>query len=138
MNKPIDPTEPGGKAPENPIQDAPIDIRRIEWLNLLLIALAAIFAFVLHSGATALGVLLGGALMATSFRITGAVMQAVFGRGAQRGWPMVAYWLKFGLLMGLLGVMILVFDVDALGLLLGLSMILVSIVVETLRTLRQR
>ena len=73
--------------PARESDDAPIDVGRIERVNLYLIAVATFAAFVFLSKATALGVVLGGVTMATSFRIIVAAMRAVFGRSAKRTWP---------------------------------------------------
>jgi hypothetical protein len=134
MTAPAEPPSRWGKK----TKDAAIDIRRIEIVNVCLVVVAALAAFFLRSEASALGVVLGGAIMATSFRIIVAVMQAVLGRGSKRLWPIVAFWLKFAVMMILLGVLVIVYDIDAFGLLIGLSTILVSIVLESIRKLKLR
>ncbi|MHB8765151.1 MAG: ATP synthase subunit I [Deferrisomatales bacterium] len=106
-----------------------VSLGRIEILNVCLVAAAALASF-WFSRAFALGVLAGGVLMAANFRVIVGVMRSVFVRGSANALNVGIYWLKFVGLMLLVGIVILVFRVDPIGFLVGLSLILVAITTE--------
>lgn len=114
-----------------------VNLTRIEVMNLGLIVLAALAGWGL-SQAFALGVLAGGALMGLNFRIIVAVMRAVFIRGSTSLVNVGGYWLKFVGVLAVVGVCILVFEIDPIGFLVGLSTILVAITAEAVLRLAGR
>lgn len=134
MDEPSDREQP---APSDSVADeagatfGEVSVRRIQVINLCLLAAAALVSL-WFSRAFALGVVAGGALMAGNFNIIVSVMRAVFLKGQAGIGRVGLYWVKFAALMLLIGVLVLVFRVDGIGLLVGLSTILVAIVAETL------
>ena len=50
----------------------------------------------------------------------------------------MAYWLQYTLMIAIVGVLVLKFRVDPAGLLIGLSMLVASIVIEALRKIATR
>lgn len=111
-----------------------INIRRIEIIHVVLILLTVGIAYVWERQMS-LSIFLGGAIMATSFRIIAVVMRSVFGKGRVNALALGTYWLKFAAMMTAVGVLILIYDVDATGLLVGLTLIVPSIVLETVMKL---
>lgn len=106
-----------------------ISIRRIQIVNLVLVVLATVGGLAV-SGEFCLGVLAGGLLMAGSFGIIASVIRSVFTKTTISPLKIGIYWAKFAGILLLIGVLILVFRVDPLGLLVGLSTILVAITGE--------
>lgn len=136
------PVDPEATAPEEtPPEENPggegsdfggeISIRRVELFNLLFTAVMAALVYFLWEKSVAMAVGMGGIIMALSFRIMASVLKAVFGKGKVSFFALALFWLKFGLLMTGVGALVLVFDVDAMGLLIGLSLIVPAIVLET-------
>jgi len=111
-----------------------ISIGRIELFNLLLIALAALFARLYKGAELSLAIIFGGLLAASSFRILKVVaVRLLEGDGSKgRGFAALIYWLKFMLIFALVGIGILFFKVNVGGLLIGLSLIVFAIIIETL------
>ena len=70
--------------------------------------------------------------MASSFFIITAVMTAVFDREKATFWHVLVFCLKFGLVMLAIGVLILVYDINSMGILIGVSLVLPSIVLESI------
>jgi hypothetical protein len=126
---PSDPT--GAEAP--PEQEdslaQEINLKRVQLLNLGIIAVAAP-AFLLVSRDFALGVLAGGALMAVNLRIIIGVIRSVFLKGGTSVVNVGLYWAKFAGMLFLVGLLVLVVRIDALGFLIGLSTIVVAITAE--------
>lgn len=135
------PPDDSGGSEVSPEQDespiAEVSTRRIEVLNLCILALACLGALWV-SKAVALGVLAGGLLMAANFRVIVGVIRAVFLKGSTRMGNVAIYWLKFAGIMLLVGVLIVSFRVDAIGFLVGLSTILVAITAEAVLRLARR
>lgn len=107
-----------------------VSIRRIEIINVVLILAAVLAAFEFWTRDGAIGIFLGGTLSAASFRIIAAVIRAVLGKGVTGFWPVFTYWLKYLLMMGMVGILVLIYRIDAMGLLIGLSVIVPSIFAE--------
>lgn len=116
----------------------PVNIRRIELFNILLVIVVTLLVSVFWSGDIAFAVIVGGVLMAASFRIIASVMTAVFGKGGGSIVHVATYWLKFTLMMLLTGAAILVYDLDVGGLLIGFSQIVPAIVLETVWKLAKK
>jgi hypothetical protein len=134
MDKPSDrdlPEAPDPASEEGGAALGEVSIRRIQIINLCLLCVTAL-ASLRISQAFALGVVAGGVLMAGNFGIIVSVIRAVFLKGQASALKVGLYWFKFAAVMLIAGVLILVFRVDVIGLLVGLSTILVAIVAEAL------
>jgi len=135
------PADEAGGSEGYPGEDGPtpaeVSTRRIEVLNLALVALASAASLVISKDFAA-GVVAGGLLMAANFRVIVGVIRAVFLKGSTRLGNVVIYWLKFAGVMALVGVLILVFQVDAVGFLVGSSTLLVAITAEAVLRLARR
>jgi hypothetical protein len=106
-----------------------VSIRRIQILNLCLVGLTSLGGLAV-SAEFFWGALAGGVLMAVSFGIIAAVIKSVFTKSGISPLRIGIYWAKFAGILLIVGALILVFRVDPLGLLVGLSTILVAITVE--------
>ena len=113
-----------------------VSLKRIQVLNLVFVVAGAGLAL-LFSREMAYGVLLGGALMAVNLRIIVGVMQSVFGKGSGSIVNVGLYWAKFAGLMLVVGVLIAIFQIDPVGLLIGLSIFLIAISLEATARLIQ-
>jgi hypothetical protein len=111
------------------ILGAEVSIRRIQVLNLCLVGVTSLGGLAL-SVDFFWGALAGGALMAASFGIIAAVIRSVFTKTGISPLRIGIYWAKFAGILLIVGALILVFRVDPLGLLAGLSTILVAITAE--------
>lgn len=134
MDNPSDrdlPEAPESASEEGESALGEVSVRRIQGINLCVVAFAAV-ASLLISTAFALGVLVGGILMAANFSVIVTVIRSVFLKGEASILNVGMYWFKFVAVMLLTGVLILIFRVDVIGLLVGLSTILVAIVAEAL------
>jgi len=111
-----------------------ISIRRIELFNLLIIAAAAIAAWFYEGKRLSLAIIFGGLLAAASFRVVAMVVTTLLEGGSSKGKGFAAfvYWLKFMLTFALVGVAVLYLKVNVGGLLIGLSLIVFAIIIETL------
>jgi hypothetical protein len=135
MNSPGESTPPTQEVQTEPPNSArEASVTAMEWINLLLVAICTSLAF-FWGADKALAVFTGGALMAVVFRITVAAMRAIFIKSRNRGWPLVAFWLQYTLMIVIVGVLILEFKIDPAGFLIGLSTIVVAIVAEAVRKL---
>lgn len=113
-----------------------VSLTRIQVLNLAFVAATALVALY-FSRPMAYGVLLGGVLMAANLRIIVGVMSSVFGKGSGSMLNVGLYWAKFAGMMLLVGVLLAIFQIDPVGLLMGLSVFLLAISAEaTLRLLK--
>lgn len=113
-----------------------VSLTRIQVFNLVFVAAAALLALY-FSRPMAYGVLLGGVLMAANLRIIVGVMTSVFGKGSGSMLNVGLYWAKFAGMMLLVGVLLAIFQIDPVGLLIGLSLFLLAISAEaTLRLLK--
>ncbi|WP_025323880.1 ATP synthase subunit I [Deferrisoma camini] len=123
------------ETPDAPLGDAGddagevISIRRIQVFNLVLTAVGTLVGLWL-SRRFALGVLLGGLVMAANFKVMAAVLRSVFLKGSTSPVNVGLYWVKFAGLMLLVGVLVVKFRVDAIGLLCGLGAIFIAITME--------
>jgi hypothetical protein len=107
-------------------------VRRIEVVNVILVALLPIGAWILLSARMALGVFLGAAIVTLSFRVLKWQLNKAFrtpGKLPQKGRVFAAYYLRY------LGTLFLVFVVmyygwaDPIAFLVGLSVVVLSILV---------
>ncbi len=114
-----------------------VSLQRIQVINLILTVVGA-GASLLISYRFALGVLTGGLVMAANFRIMVGVIRAVFLKGSTSPVNVGIYWAKFTILMFVIGFLVLKVRVDAIGLLCGLSAILVAITLEAVLKLSGR
>jgi len=119
------PGEGGGQTPSGEVS-----LRRIEVLHLVLVAAASLLAL----GASRpffWGVVAGGAVNAANFWIVTGVVRAMFLGGRRAGGLNAGlYWFKFTALLAVVGALILWVKVDGVGLVVGLTMLLVAIAVE--------
>ena len=135
MATPPDPD--GSQATEaGPAEDSgnEVSLTRIQVLNLVFVGIAAACGWY-YSREMAYGVLLGGALMAANLRIIVGVMRSVFGGGPGSIINVGLYWAKFAGMMLLIGVLLTVFEIDPVGLLIGLSVFLFAITGEAVARL---
>lgn len=132
-------TAPSGPLGKNGTPDSPeapeggggeISTRRIELVNVALVLAAAALAYFLWTPQVAVGMILGGALSAASFRVIAVVMKAIFAKGSTSFWPVATFWIKYSAMMAAVGALVLIYRVDVIGLLIGLSLLLPAIVVE--------
>jgi hypothetical protein len=107
-------------------------LRRIEGVNVILMSLLPIGAWVLVSAKTALGVFLGAAIVTLSFRVLKWQLNKAFrtpGKLPQKGRVFASYYLRY------VGTLFLVFVVmyygwaDPIAFLIGLSVVVMSILV---------
>ena len=105
-------------------------LRRIEVLNLVLVAAASLLALGV-SRPFFWGVLAGGALNAANFRIVAGVVRSMFlGRRGVNAVNAGLYWFKFTALLAVVGALILWVKVDGVGFVVGLTTLLIAIAVE--------
>jgi hypothetical protein len=134
MSSPDESTPPTSGEQTECFDKREVSVAAMEKINLLLVAISTLLA--LFWGVDkAIAVFIGGALMGIIFRITVAAMRAIFIKSRNRGWPLVAYWLQYTLMIVVVGVLILEFKIDPAGFLIGLSMIVIAIVAEAIRKL---
>lgn len=129
MDAPPDRPAPAEAAGSEEPSGAEVSIRRIEIVHACLVAVGSLAALV-ASRPFALGVFVGGLLMIANFRVIVGVIRSVFLKETNRVGNVIFYWLKFVGILGLVGVIVVKFRVDALGFLVGLSLILVAITAE--------
>ena len=107
-------------------------LRRIEGVNVILMGLLPLGAWVLVSAKTALGVFLGAAIVTLSFRVLKWQLNKAFrtpGKLPQKGRVFASYYLRY------VGTLFLVFVVmyygwaDPIAFLIGLSVVVLSIFV---------
>jgi len=107
-------------------------LRRIEVVNVILMGLLPLGAWVLVSAKTALGVFLGAAIVTLSFRVLKWQLNKAFrtpGKLPQKGRVFASYYLRY------VGTLFLVFVVmyygwaDPIAFLIGLSVVVLSILV---------
>jgi len=107
-------------------------LRRIEVVNVILMGLLPIGAWILLSARIALGVFLGAAIVTLSFRVLKWQLNKAFrtpGKLPQKGRVFASYYLRY------LGTLFLVFVVmyygwaDPIAFLVGLSVVVLSILV---------
>jgi hypothetical protein len=134
---PDEPATPEGTPDQDESPIAEVSTNRIEVLNLCLVGAASVGSLWI-SREFALGVLAGGLLMAANFRVLVGVLRSVFLKGTARIANVAVYWLKFLGVMFLIGFLMVSFRVDAVGLLVGLSTILVAITAEAVLRLARR
>lgn len=129
MGTPPDPTGPETTPDEEESSYGEVSLTRIQVLNLGITAAVAVLS-ILFSVRFGLGVVVGGLLMAANFRVIVGVIRSVFLYGSANILNVGIYWAKFGLLMLAVGILVLVFRIDPIGFLVGLSVILVAITTE--------
>ena len=107
-------------------------VRRIELVNVILMGVLPMGAWVLLSAKMALGVFLGAAIVTVSFRVLKWQLRKAFmtpGKLPQKGMVFLSYYLRY------VGTLFLVFVVmyygwaDPIAFLVGLSVVVLSILV---------
>lgn len=78
------------------------------------------------------GVLLGCVLVAINFFSTQKLIQKLLLEKAAQPWMILAYILKFGLSIGILFLAVTRLDVHVVGLMVGLSSIIIATVISTI------
>jgi len=118
--------------------NAEISTNRIEVVNLILVAVTVGAFWLFSTPDRALGALAGGALAGGSFRVIAFSVKRLLETDRRRKWPGLLLWIKFSLIFVVVGVLILKVNIDVLGLLVGISLILPSIVFEAVCKLAAR
>lgn len=107
-----------------------ISVRRIEIINAALILLCAAAAYFVFGGERAGGVAMGGLLSAASFRTVALVMRRILRPEPTSGWPVALFWFKYSAVILAVGLLVLEYEVDIIGFLIGVTLIVPSIVIE--------
>ena len=98
----------------------------------LLVVPTTVGAFTLWGGESAVGVLAGGAIALVNFWLLARlVVKTTTGEDMEAGALIGNLFLKLGLLGLSVGIALLVFEVDGIGFVLGVSVIFVSVIVVT-------
>lgn len=109
-----------------------MNLERIELLHLCLLATAAVAAAA--TGWLQVGsLLLGGAVMATNFRLLKEIVHRVVQPGRGYYVALALFVAKFGLFLGLLGLVFWRVAVEGLSFAVGVTLLLAACVVEALR-----
>jgi hypothetical protein len=106
-----------------------VSVKRIQIINVCILLVACLASLAI-SREFAVGIIVGGILMAANFVIITAVIRSVFLKGETSVLSIGIYWAKFVGVLVLVGVLILVFRIDVIGFLVGLSTILLAITTE--------
>jgi hypothetical protein len=131
MGTPPERSDPEAPSEEEESLTGEVSVKRIEVLNVCLVA-AASLASLWISKELALGVVAGGVLMAANFRVIAGVIGTVLRRGSPSRVHVAIYWLKFVGVLVVVGLLVLFFRVDVIGLLVGLSTIVVAVTAEAM------
>ena len=105
-------------------------LRRIELVNVILMGLLPLGAWVLVSAEAALGVLLGAAIVSVSFRVLKWQLNKAFrtpGKLPQKGQVFASYYLRYLATLFLVFVGIYYGWADPIAFLVGLSVVVLSI-----------
>lgn len=114
-------------------EGVPPEIRRMVILALLLTVPATVGSFAWWGLSGALGALVGAGIAVPSFWMVGrAVVKLTAQEGAGAGRAVAAIVVKLLLLLAMTGTAVLLLQVDALGLLVGASVVVVAIVLATI------
>ncbi len=111
-----------------------ISLGRIEITNLVLSVLAGALLWLLWGPARGLAAAAGGLLVAASLRTVAVVMGRILAPGRKGLWPAVIFWLKYTLVIAAVGVLVLKFEIDIPGFLVGVSLMVPAIVFEAVRS----
>lgn len=131
METPPDRDLPGIATSEDETFAPEVSLKRIQIINLCILIVALLASLRISRG-FALGVALVGVLMAANFVVIAAVIRSVFQKGKTSALNIGIYWAKFTGILLAIGALIVFFRVDVVGLLVGLSTILVAITLEAL------
>ncbi len=107
-------------------------IRRIARVNVIVYAIAVALSFMFDKSIGS-AVAVSGAIAVASFWVSAVSLGPVFRKRRMGFWPGAIYWFKYTFLIASVGVLILVFEMNAIGLVIGFSVILPSIVFEAVR-----
>ena len=113
-------------------------VQRVQLLGLILLGLAVVAAALLGDRAMVLGVLVGGLLASANFYALRRLVAALLQGGRPRRLALLGtlLTLKFGLLALSLYLIIRFLPVNAIGLLAGISVMVLAIFVEGFRSAR--
>ena len=108
--------------------------RNIEIGNWVVLSVFSIVSFLFMSGEFAIGVLLGGLISIVNFRWLSRDLRIVFLKHADKAKPfiIVKYYIRFILMGVVLFFVITRMPVDVLGLLLGLSVVVINIILTVI------
>jgi hypothetical protein len=111
----------------------------IERISLLLLAVATLLALVLADIPFALGTFVGGLLGVGNFAILRRLMAGIVASGSQPKKAMLSFILlfKFGLVGALIFVVMKYLPIDPVGLMIGVSTVVISIFVEGFRMVQR-
>ena len=112
-----------------------MSIRRIEWLHggmLAAFTVAALLTGWLEGGS----LLLGGGVMWANLRLLTAIVARLVQPNVRAGWAILLVVTKFGLFLGLLGLLLWRVPVEGLSFAVGVTLLLVACVIEALRAPR--
>ncbi len=112
-------------------------IQRIERLSFLLVALVTLLSFLFRDRDITLGAGLGGLLGTLNFYALRRMIQAIFQSSNPRKQAVLAVLLtlKFGLVGTTIYLFVKFLPINALALLVGISIVVVSIFIEGFRTI---
>ena len=106
-------------------------LRRIEWTNIGLLIIATLGAWILFSYRIAFGVFLGGAIATMSFKVLKWQLRRAFqsgGKVPRKGGLFITYYLRFLVTVFIIFTVIYYGWVNPVALLVGLSLVVLSIV----------
>lgn len=105
----------------------------IEATNAILILLAALSCWLVWGQDRGVGVLIGGALSAGSFRVVVVVMKRILVPKRSGWWPVGVFWLKYMAMIAAVAWLMLKVKLDVIGFLVGVTLIVPSILMEAVR-----
>jgi hypothetical protein len=117
---------------ENLFADEEKLLQRIEFVNVILMGLLPLGAWVLLSAKMALGVFLGAAIVSASFRVLKWQLNKAFrtpGKLPQKGRVFASYYLRYLATLFLVFVVMYYGWADPIAFLVGLSVVVLSILV---------
>jgi len=111
-------------------------VHRIERLSLLLVALATLLSLIIQDRSISLGVGIGGALATFNFYALRRIMQSIFEAKNPRRQAVMAILLtlKFAAIAASIYLILKFIPINAVALLVGISVVVLAIFVEGFRT----
>jgi predicted PurR-regulated permease PerM len=115
-------------------------LQLIERLSIGLVAVAALIALIWTKQSVALGVAVGGVLTIANFALLRRLMRGIVSSKSQPRKAVLSLILlfKFGLVGGLIYLVMTYLPVDALGLMFGVSLVVLSVFIEGFRSMLGR
>jgi len=116
-----------------------VDLTRITVLHLGLVAGSTLLASSLRFG-DPISILLGGGVMAANFVLLRVIVWAICSaaknpeRQGRMGWGVIAFVLKFGLFLVLLGGLFVRMPIEGMSFAFGATLLMVACVIEAVRS----